>query len=86
MATVTVSFDTKEKTLTVQMDGEVVNDLQEVVFYKAYEGDDYRCSIATMSEDEDEGVRTMTRLSASEAGLVPSTLGVDVANYLGAGK
>lgn len=84
MAILSVTFDTNEKTLSVSMDGAEVTDLQELVFYKSYgEEGEYSCSLCTMTHDEENDVRQYNRLSASEAGLGPSSLAADVAAFLG---
>lgn len=69
MAKITVEFDTKEKTLSVAVDGGAVADVAEVYLSRGYrDGDDYGCALTTVTRDEAEGTVRMTRLVAAEGG------------------
>lgn len=72
MATVSVSFDTVTKALSVTVDGKAIADVDSVNIYKRYSYDDeddkgFMCSVETRSEDKGEGTMTFTRLCASES-------------------
>jgi hypothetical protein len=100
MAKVVAQFDTVEKTLTVTEDGKAVANVYGAEFCRgySYDGDEvpYCCSVMTMTEDADNKLMRMTRLTAAEAApLQPTTpapapagetkpdVAADIASYLG---
>lgn len=68
MAKVVAAFDTKEKTLTVNLDGKSVANIAEVVMYQSYDGKDYTMSLCTMARDDAEGIMRMERIVAKDSG------------------
>ena len=66
MATVTATFDTKEKTLVVTMDGKTVDNVHGVVLSKGYSDENFYCELTTGVLNKDEDYYTVQRLVASE--------------------
>lgn len=83
MAKVNVEFDTVEKTISVSINGQSIDDASEVVFHKDYE-DEWCCSVLTMSHDEENDLRSYTRLSANEKGDFVGTpqVHLDIQKYI----
>lgn len=73
MAKITVSFDTVEKTLSADIDGQAISNVVGVELSKSYylsednQQDSYYCSLTTVVEDKEADLRTITRLVASES-------------------
>ena len=59
MAQILVTYDTKEKTLTVSQDGNILDNIENVNFCKCYDEDDvYSMNIATHYKDEASDIKT----------------------------
>ena len=71
MAKITAEFDTKDKTLMVSMDGKKMKKIASAEFFVW--GDEANASLTTIDTDDDESVRTITRIMASENGDVVKT-------------
>lgn len=67
MAKIVASFDTKEKTLSCTIDGKAVSNIQEIVMYKGYEGEDFTMSLMTAAKDDESGMTRMERIVAAES-------------------
>ena len=78
MATISISFDTEDKDIEVSIDGKKLDDVTGVQIYRPYvystyeandkDADDvYCCEITTLSQDEESGIKTLTRVVASES-------------------
>lgn len=68
MAKISCEFDTKEKTLSVMMDGTPVENAVFVNIGKSWENKDkFECCVTTSTENEDEDTYTVTRICASES-------------------
>jgi len=66
MAEIVATFDTKEKVLTVTMDGKKMKDVSEAVFYTW--GENGSVELRTVKSDQDESYVTVTKIMASEDG------------------
>jgi len=69
MATINISHDTISKDLTVNIDGKMVSDVIGIEIYPSYSGDedDFVIGITTRATDDETGITTTQRLSASES-------------------
>ena len=72
MAKFVAEFDSKEKTLVLKKDGEVISDIDSISFYnKNYDwdkddDDEFCMSVNLRTKDENDGTRTTTTVCASE--------------------
>ena len=66
MAEIVATFDTKDKVLTVSMDGKKMKDVSGVEFYAW--GDNGSVEIRTIKSNDDESFVTVTKILASEDG------------------
>lgn len=72
MAKVNIEFDTVDKTMSVNVDGAVVDNVVEAYVARKYSYDEeddveYSCSVTTSVKDEESYIHTITRLAASES-------------------
>ena len=68
MANLVVEFDTKEKTMSVKMDGKDMTDVAHVEFFSGFE-DDFHATVVQRSENADDGTMIITRTVANEQGV-----------------
>jgi hypothetical protein len=67
MASIVVHFDTVTKEMSVAIDGKSVDNVRGIDIYPSWDDPDaYRCAISTLAEDEDNDMKTMTTLIASQ--------------------
>lgn len=67
MATINVSFDTKSKELKLTIDGQVVENIDSVSFYKSCCSDDEGyCFSANSTTKGSDGIKTYQSICASE--------------------
>ncbi len=66
MATISAEFDTKEKTLVITMNGKKLKDIASVEFFVW--GDEASASLTSITVNEDDSTRTITRVMADENG------------------
>lgn len=68
MAKISVEFDTTSKVMSCSIDGKAVKDVTGISVYQSYDDTDlFRCSIVTMTKDEDADIDIYTNLVASES-------------------
>lgn len=74
MAKITVEMDTVEKTYSVKLDGKELDNVDCVSLYRQYpysdsddDGDKCCMSVSMVEADEDNGLRTHTRICASKS-------------------
>lgn len=72
MAKIIATFDTVDKSLTVDMDGKKFKSVSDVSFFKSFDGDNFFAEVRTVSEGSDDGVITVTRTMASD-GTIETT-------------
>ncbi len=72
MATITIEFDTVDKSLKVSKDGKVIKDVQHVSFWQ-FNDEGAEMSIESVKRNEDEGTAIITRIVASEGQEVKVT-------------
>lgn len=73
MAKINVEFDTKDKVLSVTMDGQVIEDVSSVEFYKGYDNpDQFHGVFTTVERMDDDKVIKVTRVSAKD-GITETT-------------
>lgn len=68
MAKIIVTFDTVEKDATVTIDGENVDNFQNINIYKLPD-DGYGLELTSGIKDKDNDMRTLTRVCSSEGQL-----------------
>jgi hypothetical protein len=73
MAKINFEFDTATKEMTLTMDGKSIDNVMGISCYKNSGmygedsgGDDYSCSISTMTQSSDEGYKTFTNIVAKD--------------------
>jgi hypothetical protein len=75
MAIITATFDTKEKTLSVEMDGKKMDNVVSADFYAGWQDDGtFRGSVSQMTKSEDDDLTQVTYISASENGEAEITV------------
>ncbi len=67
MAIITCKYDTKAKTMAVQMDEQEIANVRECSFGNYMDDEDYACRIVTSSHDKENDVRTYTHMVAAES-------------------
>lgn len=77
MAKVVVEFDTVTKAISASMDGAPLADLEELTFWRSYDGEEYGCRVVQATEDRGHKLRTLHVVQASDA------VSTAVARYLG---
>jgi hypothetical protein len=66
MAKVVVEIDTSEQTMSLTIDGTAVDDVREFfVHLDTFDDDKPHMSIIKETKDEDNGLKTMTRISSA---------------------
>lgn len=74
MAKIVAEFDTVDKTLSVTVDGQEVENVEEAYMRKGYSDESkFVCSLMTCTDDKEGGMTTMTRLMASESAEVKNS-------------
>ena len=71
MAEITAVFDTKDKTLSVTMDGKKMKNVSEATFFTF--GDTGGVEVRSFSRDEDNDTITITKILANENGCETTT-------------
>lgn len=74
MAEVTVNFNTKEKTLVVEMNGKKMKDVSEISFFSF--GDSAGVEIRSVKREDEDGIVTITKILANEDGETEETCDV----------
>lgn len=85
MAQINISFDTVTKVLSVTKNGAALSNVEEVQIFKSFMDEDKAfIDITQVETDENEGTRTVTRLSADRQIInPPKTHSTSVAKALG---
>lgn len=68
MAKIVATFDTVSKEFNVTKDGAIVANVEYAAFGRSYDEKKFGCSIEVMEKDEENDMRQMTRMVASENG------------------
>ena len=66
MAKVIVEFDTKEKTLNVSMEGESLDNIRGVEFFRDFDSEDFHMSLRTVERTDDEGFVKIMVINAND--------------------
>ena len=66
MAKVTVNFDTKDKSLNVSMNGQSINNVTSVDFFKLFDEDGFAMSIRTIEIDDNEKLARIMIVNAKD--------------------
>ncbi|MBY0525592.1 MAG: hypothetical protein K2R98_19460 [Gemmataceae bacterium] len=67
MAKINVEFDTKDKSLSVSMDGKAMANVAGISLYQSYDDEDeFRCNVVMATKDDTNDIRTVTSIYASE--------------------
>ena len=73
MAKINVEFDTKDKVLSVSMDGKDIGNVSSVEFFSGYDDDKFHGSITTIEKMDDDDIHKIMRISAEQNGFVEIT-------------
>ncbi len=66
MAKVTVEFDTKEKTLNISMEGESLDNVRGVEFFKDFDSEEFHMSLRTVERIDDQGFVKIMVINAND--------------------
>ena len=66
MAKINVEFDTKDKVLSVVMDGKVFDNVSSVEFYSGFENDGFHGSVTTVEKVDNDDMIKVMRISAHD--------------------
>lgn len=72
MAEIVATFNTVSKEFTVTKDGQVIDNVEYASFGRAYDGKKFGCSIDIMEKDDENDMREMRRMVASQDGSLVS--------------
>ena len=82
MAKINVEFDTKDKVLSVTMDGKSIDNVSNVEFYSNYEGDGFRGSVTTIEKIDKDDIHKIMRISAKDDCFVITAQSSDLSKIL----
>ena len=81
MAKITMEFDTKDKTLSVKIDGKEIENISSMSAYEVYsDKGKFMFDVTSRTPSEDGDMVTMTHIMASEDGKVEKTISKEVDN------
>lgn len=68
MAEINVKFDSREKTLEATIDGQKMENVDEVFFFKNFDSEDFSGSLLSRKHDKESGMTFVERISANKDG------------------